>query len=117
MVVSKYVFSAPKKVDASSPKEVVSPSAEIDANSMEAMFLDFTDKHKKILVRVVSLSCSRQNTRSSCTFSQNTMVKNNPSLLSGSFSILIHNPKVLEFENKRSYFFSVRQQIPRDLFG
>lgn len=36
------------------------------------------------------------------------MVKNNPSLLSGSFSILVHNPKVLEFENKRSYFFSVR---------
>jgi E3 ubiquitin-protein ligase HUWE1 len=35
------------------------------------------------------------------------MVKNNPSLLSGSFSILVHNPKVLEFENKRSYFFSV----------
>lgn len=27
--------------------------------------------------------------------------------MSGSFSILVHNPKVLEFENKRSYFFSV----------
>lgn len=54
---------------------------------MAAMFLVFTGQHKKIL---------------------NTMVRNNPALLSGSFSVLVHNPNMLEFDNKRSYFFSVR---------
>jgi len=34
----------------------------------------------------------------------NTMVRNNPGLISGSFSILVHNPTVLEFDNKRNYF-------------
>ncbi|KAM0754299.1 HECT-domain-containing protein [Meredithblackwellia eburnea MCA 4105] len=52
---------------------------------MSSTFLAFTGKHKKIL---------------------NTMVRNNPSLLSGSFSVLVHNPNMLEFDNKRSYFFS-----------
>lgn len=51
MVVSKYVFASSQKKDASSPKDVSSPSAEVEANSMEAMFLNFTDTHKKILVR------------------------------------------------------------------
>ena len=55
-------------------------------DEMAATFLAFTGKHKKIL---------------------NTMVRNNPSLLSGSFSVLVHNPNMLEFDNKRSYFFSV----------
>ncbi|KAI9475724.1 MAG: hypothetical protein EXX96DRAFT_596137 [Benjaminiella poitrasii] len=32
------------------------------------------------------------------------MVRNNPSLMNGSFSILVHNPKILEFDNKRNYF-------------
>ncbi|GMF82665.1 unnamed protein product [[Candida] boidinii] len=32
------------------------------------------------------------------------MVRNNPKLMSGSFSVLIRNPKVLEFDNKRVYF-------------
>jgi E3 ubiquitin-protein ligase HUWE1 len=34
----------------------------------------------------------------------NAMVRNNPSLMNGSFSLLVQNPKVLEFDNKRSYF-------------
>jgi E3 ubiquitin-protein ligase HUWE1 len=34
----------------------------------------------------------------------NTMVRNNPSLMNGSFSLLVQNPKVLEFDNKRTYF-------------
>lgn len=77
MVVSKYVG----KVHA--PREALSPASprEADLTSSESLFLAFTDEHKKIL---------------------NTMVKNNPALLSGSFSILVHNPNVLEFENKRS---------------
>lgn len=49
----------------------------------EEFFLGFTEEHKKIL---------------------NIMVRNNPSLMSGSFSLLIQNPKILEFDNKRNYF-------------
>ena len=34
----------------------------------------------------------------------NTMVRNNPSLMNGSFSLLIQSPKVLQFDNKRTFF-------------
>ncbi|KAJ3026294.1 UNVERIFIED_CONTAM: hypothetical protein HDU68_005895 [Siphonaria sp. JEL0065] len=51
--------------------------------SHEELFNSFTEEHKKIL---------------------NVMVRNNPSLMSGSFSLLVQNPKVLEFDNKRTYF-------------
>ena len=50
---------------------------------MEREFLAFTDKHHKIL---------------------NLMVRQNPSLMSGSFSLLVRNPRVLDFDNKRNYF-------------
>lgn len=50
---------------------------------MENLFFKFTEDHRKIL---------------------NQMVRNNPKLMSGSFSLLVHNPKVLEFDNKRNYF-------------
>lgn len=50
---------------------------------MTENFFTFTEKHRKIL---------------------NTMVRANPSLMSGSFSLLVHNPKVLDFDNKRNYF-------------
>ncbi|KAI8914398.1 hypothetical protein EDD86DRAFT_199252 [Gorgonomyces haynaldii] len=46
-------------------------------------FYGFTEQNKKIL---------------------NTMVRANPSLMNGSFSLLVQNPKVLEFDNKRTYF-------------
>lgn len=46
-------------------------------------FFTFTEDHKKIL---------------------NIMVRNNSSLMSGSFSLLVNNPKILEFDNKRNYF-------------
>lgn len=32
------------------------------------------------------------------------MIRENPKLMSGPFSVLIRNPKVLEFDNKRAYF-------------
>ncbi|SCV71562.1 BQ2448_3150 [Microbotryum intermedium] len=92
MVVSKYAFvgsstKADEGMPLASPQIAISPTPQfpLEDKSMGHIFLKFTDAHRKIL---------------------NTMVKNNPSLLSGSFSILIHNPKVLEFENKRAYFFS-----------
>lgn len=50
----------------------------------QGSFFVFTDENRKIL---------------------NTMVRNNPSLMNGSFSLLVQNPKVLEFDNKRTYFY------------
>ncbi|KAI9601992.1 hypothetical protein KEM48_001282 [Puccinia striiformis f. sp. tritici PST-130] len=56
---------------------------ELSPDVVHGFFLSFTERHRKVL---------------------NTMVRNNPGLMSGSFSILVHNPKVLEFDNKRNYF-------------
>ena len=85
MVVSKYVGSKRSIRDVTSPMSP-QPVDPAKADSMESIFLTFTDDHRKIL---------------------NTMVRNNPGLMSGSFAILVHNKMVLEFDNKRSYFFSV----------
>lgn len=60
---------------------------------MEDLFVAFTDNHRKLL---------------------NVMVRNNPSLMSGSFSLLVHNPRVLDFDNKRNYF---NQQLHRRPHG
>jgi len=54
-----------------------------EARSMRLLFFKFTEDHRKIL---------------------NQMVRNNPKLMSGSFSQLTKNPKVLDFDNKRNYF-------------
>ncbi|KAG0297593.1 hypothetical protein BGZ96_005696 [Linnemannia gamsii] len=77
MVVCKYVGLRPSTLEM---EEEVCKSA---TNSTEELFLQFTEKHSKIL---------------------NIMVRNNPALMSGSFSLLVHNPKMLEFDNKRNYF-------------
>jgi E3 ubiquitin-protein ligase HUWE1 len=58
-------------------------SARTPRESMEDLFVTFTDVHRKVL---------------------NVMVRNNPSLMSGSFSLLVTNPRVLDFDNKRNYF-------------
>lgn len=50
---------------------------------MEGLFFTFTEEHRKIL---------------------NELVRANPRLMSGTFSLLVKNPKVLEFDNKRNYF-------------
>ncbi|KAF2005153.1 hypothetical protein P154DRAFT_353817 [Amniculicola lignicola CBS 123094] len=50
---------------------------------MENLFFTFTDDHRKIL---------------------NDLVRQNPKLMSGTFSLLVKNSKVLEFDNKRNYF-------------
>ena len=52
-------------------------------NRMESLFFTFTEEHRKIL---------------------NDLVRHNPKLMSGTFSLLVKNPKVLEFDNKRNYF-------------
>lgn len=47
------------------------------------LFFTFTEEHRRIL---------------------NDLVRTNPKLMSGTFSLLVKNPKVLEFDNKRNYF-------------
>ena len=63
-----------KEVQMSTPP----PDSEIDS-----LFFRFTEEHRKVL---------------------NELVRNNPKLMSGTFSLLVKNPNVLEFDNKRSYF-------------
>lgn len=58
-----------------------SPTVERDLSG--DIFVSFTDRHRKVL---------------------NLMVRNKPSLMNGSFSLLVHNPRVLDFDNKRNYF-------------
>lgn len=66
-------------------REMRSPSAPpASAVDNSDLFLSFTTHHRKVL---------------------NAIVRNNPALLSGSFSLLVHNPRVLEFDNKRQWFF------------
>ena len=94
MVVCKYVGSKTSPTGrfvrgAALPQSPVLGSSE----SMEDLFVAFTDSHRKLL---------------------NTMVRNNPSLMSGSFSLLVHNPRVLDFDNKRNYF---NQQLHRRPHG
>ncbi len=68
---------------------LVRPSKELLLTSpppesrMESLFFTFTEEHRKIL---------------------NDLVRNSPKLMSGTFSLLVKNPKVLEFDNKRNYF-------------
>ncbi|KAG1775444.1 hypothetical protein EV702DRAFT_1280045 [Suillus placidus] len=88
MVVCKYVGS--KSAAARALRAAASPhSPTTSRESMEDLFVSFTDAHRKVL---------------------NLMVRNNPSLMSGSFSLLVHNPRVLDFDNKRNYF---TQQLHR----
>lgn len=91
MVVCKYV--CPKSTSGNMARTIrasASPRSPTTAReSMEDLFVTFTDAHRKIL---------------------NVMVRNNPSLMSGSFSLLVHNPRVLDFDNKRNYF---TQQLHR----
>ena len=59
---------------------LASPAPE---SRMESLFFKFTEEHRKIL---------------------NDLVRHSPKLMMGTFSLLVKNPKVLEFDNKRSYF-------------
>lgn len=67
---------------ANSQKEMLltSPPPE---DRIAGLFFTFTEEHRRIL---------------------NELVRHNPKLMSGTFSLLVKNPKVLEFDNKRNYF-------------
>ncbi|KUJ13456.1 uncharacterized protein LY89DRAFT_754201 [Mollisia scopiformis] len=61
-------------------------------SQMENLFFTFTEEHRKIL---------------------NDLVRQTPKLMSGTFSLLVKNPKVLEFDNKRNYFSrSIHSKAP-----
>lgn len=67
---------------ATKEKELVLTSP-VPESRMENLFFTFTEEHRKIL---------------------NDLVRHTPKLMSGTFSLLVKNPKVLEFDNKRNYF-------------
>ncbi|KAF9195150.1 hypothetical protein BGZ51_004577 [Haplosporangium sp. Z 767] len=92
MVVCKYVGLRPSTL------EMEEAECKAATSSTEELFLQFTEKHSKIL---------------------NIMVRNNPALMSGSFSLLVHNPKMLEFDNKRNYFTQQlhKRNPARDHYG
>ncbi|KAG8907932.1 hypothetical protein FRB99_001440 [Tulasnella sp. 403] len=97
MVVCKYVSGA--GILQRSLRESMSPrSPTTPRGSTEDLFVAFTDAHRKIL---------------------NSMVRNNPSLMSGSFSLLVNNPRVLDFDNKRNYFTQKlrRRPVNREQYG
>jgi E3 ubiquitin-protein ligase HUWE1 len=65
-------------------RETRSPSVPPSStDETDSLFVTFTTTHRKVL---------------------NAIVRNTPSLLSGSFSLLVRNPRVLEFDNKRNWF-------------
>ncbi|KAI1498242.1 hypothetical protein F5X99DRAFT_339221 [Biscogniauxia marginata] len=63
-------------------KEMLLSSPQPESH-MAGLFFTFTEEHRRIL---------------------NELVRNNPSLMKGTFSNLVKNPKVLEFDNKRNWF-------------
>jgi E3 ubiquitin-protein ligase HUWE1 len=82
MVVCKNTTLKDNPLSKLIPKEFAlsSPPPE---SKMENLFFNFTEDHRKIL---------------------NDLVRQNPKLMSGTFSLLVKNSKVLEFDNKRNYF-------------
>lgn len=84
MVVCKNTTLKDQPVSRNSRELSVNSAAAADPGlSMENIFFKFTEEHRKIL---------------------NELVRSNPRLMSGTFSLLVKNPKVLEFDNKRNYF-------------
>lgn len=81
MVVCKH--SKVKDIQIKEMMKYQSKKVNFTEEPLERLFFSFTEEHKKIL---------------------NQMVRANPNLMSGPFSMLVRNPRVLEFDNKRNYF-------------
>ncbi|KAF6829938.1 E3 ubiquitin-protein ligase huwe1 [Colletotrichum plurivorum] len=71
------------ETQAQTSKEMLLSSPPPPENRMAGLFFTFTEDHRRIL---------------------NELVRNSPKLMSGTFALLVKNPKVLEFDNKRNYF-------------
>ncbi|GHJ84973.1 hypothetical protein NliqN6_1375 [Naganishia liquefaciens] len=93
MVVSKYSSAkAAASRDKRAGSVTFSPMSPKDSAASEPdPFLKFTNQHRAVL---------------------NMMVRNNPSLMSGSFSLLVLNPRVLDFDNKRNWFSQQLRKKP-----
>lgn len=72
-----------KDAAAAKPTKQLTLTSPAPEGRMESLFYTFTEEHRKIM---------------------NDLVRNNPKLMSGTFSLLVKNPKVLEFDNKRNFF-------------
>ncbi|KAK0249144.1 E3 ubiquitin-protein ligase tom1 [Friedmanniomyces endolithicus] len=76
------VKDAPQSATVASPVDTTASTPPPDSH-MEGLFFRFTEDNRKIL---------------------NELIRNTPKLMGGQFSILANNSKVLEFDNKRTYF-------------
>jgi E3 ubiquitin-protein ligase HUWE1 len=83
MVVCKNTTSKEVPVARSQQAKEMMLGSPPPESRMENLFFTFTEEHRKIL---------------------NDLVRHTPKLMSGTFSLLVKNPKVLEFDNKRNYF-------------
>lgn len=97
MVVSKYssakVLAAGQAAAGGLTMSPMSPKENVSDDT----FFRFTSSHRKVL---------------------NIMVRNNPALMSGSFSLLVLNSRVLEFDNKRNWFTQqLRKKPSREVGG
>ncbi|KAH3683538.1 hypothetical protein WICPIJ_005483, partial [Wickerhamomyces pijperi] len=81
MVVCKH--SKVKELEAKDALKFENKKCDFTNEPIESLFFSFTDTHKKIL---------------------NQMVRSNSKLMSGPFAMLVRNPRVLEFDNKKNYF-------------
>ena len=80
MVVCQNTARKNASTKASKEQSVTSPAPD---SGIESLFFRFTGDHRKIL---------------------NELVRHNPKLMAGNFMLLVKNPKILEFDNKRNYF-------------
>lgn len=82
MVVCKDTSQNETTSQTQASKDMVLSSPQPESH-LAGLFFTFTEEHRRIL---------------------NELVRNNPSLMKGTFSHLVKNPKVLEFDNKRNWF-------------
>ncbi|OAA54878.1 HECT protein [Cordyceps fumosorosea ARSEF 2679] len=82
MVVCKNTTTKDDTAPSQQPSEdrLSNPMAESQTANL---FFSFTEEHRRVL---------------------NELVRHSPKLMSGTFALLVRNPKVLEFDNKRNYF-------------
>lgn len=83
MVVFKHIKNSQNGGKNPSLKYEEEKKLDFSDAATENFFFKFTEAHKKLL---------------------NQMIRSNPKLMSGPFSLLVKNPKVLDFDNKRYYF-------------
>ncbi|PFH60535.1 hypothetical protein XA68_10815 [Ophiocordyceps unilateralis] len=82
MVVCKNTTNDDQPASQTTMRDMVLSSPPPESRTA-SLFYSFTEDHRRIL---------------------NELVRHNPKLMSGTFALLVKNPKVLDFDNKRNYF-------------